>query len=418
MVKRGKNKSSGKIVHKKKKKTSSKLFLLLAFAILGLVAFSFMPLFPGKTETVDSSSGLPTLNAISFWAALASAKSIITPTIKPNRSPTLVLTVPSNDCNGGDRYGYPCGPSEIIGGKKKQIGICDKDLSCKVCTLPSTIDNPSGDCLDCVFTSTGANWNPVREGYDCIDNGKSGICHSGHCDIPNPGCVSLGKIDCGSGCCEQGETCNNRGVSPGKEVCCKKGETLGASSGYGFCQPSNQDFCNSQGKVLCYGKDLSVCCNVGECITNTFLYVNSIAYCGKQTDGTVTCSSLGKVDCGSGFSGGIYCCDNSANCIADSLKPPYCNPTCKDDEEIRFGTGDYSKYSVCCKKGTEKLTQPNGFPRCDPKTTPTPVPVPNPSPNPTTPNPNPTPKPSSTSVSPNPTIIPSPCYTITSVPKS
>jgi len=96
MVKRGKKKSVGKMIHNKKKKDDSKIYFIIAIVIMVLIAVSFFPIFPGKVESSDN-SGLPTLNAVSFWVALiqikATSTAISTSTPNPNPGPTDTYTI-------------------------------------------------------------------------------------------------------------------------------------------------------------------------------------------------------------------------------------------------------------------------------------------------------------------------------------
>jgi len=67
-----------------KKKDNSKLYIGIAIAIVVLLVFSFLPLFPVKTQSSESSQGK--LNSISFWSYLVSTTPASYPT--PNPSPT------------------------------------------------------------------------------------------------------------------------------------------------------------------------------------------------------------------------------------------------------------------------------------------------------------------------------------------
>jgi len=560
MVKRGKNNSSGKIIHKKKKKTSSKLFLLLAFAILGLVAFSFIPLFPGNTETIDRSSGLPTLNAISFWGYLvdipiASQKSANSNSecqgendgkhcnlkgstyqgVCINR--VCVNCQPSCKDNGCQDCGLGSnGPACLIRDSQCNLtgstyqGVCDANGECINCNPPcqdngcQDCDNIHGQvackiksgqcnltgstyqgvcdangkclgcsppclnngCQDCQFNAFGlavcinpANINPCTLPDGSIGNCKNGMC-KGPCDPAPNDCQycddktdpknPIAKPDPGkngvpcsmsgdskgtkSGVCDSNGNCKKPDCKPscrpdqkcitppngGKPycqdicpgmflckglVCCMNiNDCTGNNYVKAFCNPHSCNGLSSDGRPLqlCPGDGSglwSICCDSGPggnqaCLTSTTL-LGVLGYCGQKDP----CTSPEKA-CGT-FKTGYMCCLPD-NCENGDTSYPACRITaesCKKGETYYPGGVINGKPTgVCCKANEDVIKQPNGFNICVPKTTPTPVPVPNPSPNPTTPNPNPTPKPSSTSVSPNPTIIPSPCYTITSVPKS
>jgi len=273
-MKRGKG-AVRKSASKKKKKHNSKLYIGIAIAIVVLLVLSFMPFFPRKTESTSSdNSGLSSLNGISFWAALVSAKALPTP--NPSPSPNLPIRIQCPDDSS------------------KSICVINSVDSC-VPTDQLLADPCKGDCKNickvaevCPYDpQTGKNGKCRIDAIDCkkINNEE---CISAQNPSPKPVPTTPGKCIPGKECrpvakypngnakpCDVAEICDSNGNCPPDKFLKSEplpDDPLGRKTHQ--CRPSNGQPCSAGG----------FCDGTGPDCPTTPIFEPSTFVCRKSLD--------------------------------------------------------------------------------------------------------------------------------------
>jgi len=203
-MKRGKG-AVRKSASKKKKKDNSKLYIGIAIAIVVLLILSFMPFFHVKTESSSSdSSGLSSLNGISFWAALTQAKATNgyyetgpaptpSPTKTPNAYPTATSTETPSPSPSPTKTATPakCVPGTRC---RPSAGICDvEEKWTDDCVCPP--DKFKDSSVVCRPAAGVCDETEKCSGYyaDCPDDSKKSI--NTICDKSTDQCKNDAKCD-------------------------------------------------------------------------------------------------------------------------------------------------------------------------------------------------------------------------------
>jgi hypothetical protein len=297
-MKRGKI-SGKKVSLKKKKKDNSKIYITIAIIIIVLAFLSFMPFFHAKTKATNSFE-LPSLNGVSFWAAVAQlsgpSSSSLTKTLTPIKTATISMTPgpsPSTNptttptktptktptttptpikCPGDIKPGDVCRSSK---------GVCD----------PAEICDSIGNCpADVIDKSEPLNDGSGRKTHMCRFSNGYPCDAAEYCDGTSPNCPA-DKLEPSTFLCRKADAngCNLDAYCTGSSDICPSNPTKPDGSS---CITSN----NKNGK--CVG---GVCVEVTDTCDTRYGVGNWVACpaggdptklqcCGKEKDGSSLCS--------------------------------------------------------------------------------------------------------------------------------